>query len=293
MTNLWSSQTKMKKNLVLVFPQYQAGYVPSRIPLGGEDVRALWESHEEFAHVPIQDTDCSNPQVQGGIRFRQVLNRQRQDADNIIRKADPDFILTTGGDCGASFSSIAYLNEKYNGKVGVIWVDAHADIHLPSTSPSGNYHGMVLRNLLGSDEFDANPLRPLKPNQIAFLGLRDTEAAEDEYIAQHGIPRFSAAQVMGGDDPLKAVVAYFQRNDLEYLHLHVDCDVMDEKMFPFVHVPEANGLTLERLIEVLKYLRLSFPMIGCCVTEYAPIKSGDGVNVLKEIYQDGLGLALP
>ncbi len=293
MTNLWSEPTKMKKILVLLFAQYQSGYVPSRIPIGGDDLRALWQSHEEFADVPIQETDILNPQTERGIRFRQILGRQRQEADKAIRKAHPDFILTTGGDCGASYSSIAYLNEKYNGKVGVIWVDAHADIHLPSTSPSGNYHGMVLRNLLGEDEFDVMPPKPLCPNQIAFLGLRDTEAAEDEYIARHKIPRFSAGQVMEGDEPLRAVVEHFRQNGIDYLHLHVDCDVMDEKAFPFVHVPEPGGLTVSRLIEILKYLRAAIPMIGCCVTEYAPIKNGDGIDILRKIYEEGLGLTLP
>src|SRR5690606_8702159 len=102
----------------------------------------------------------------------------------------PGFILTTGGDCGASFVPIAYMNDAYDGKVGVVWVDAHADIHAPQTSPSGNYHGMVLRHLLGDAAFDIAPPRPLAPAQIAYLGLRDTEAAEDAFIAAQGILHF-------------------------------------------------------------------------------------------------------
>lgn len=163
----------MKKIAVLLFAQYRLKVVPSRIPIGGDDLRALWQSHEEFADVPIQETRCLNPQTERGVGFWQILGRQRQEADKAIRKAHPDFILTTGGDCGASYSSIAYLNEKYNGKVGVIWVDAHADVHLPSVSIRQlSRHGFA--KSFGESEFDVMPPKPLCPNQIAFwdCGIR-------------------------------------------------------------------------------------------------------------------------
>ncbi len=279
--------------MILFFPQYQAGYVPSTIPIGTPSLRGLWQGAPGFAEVPLQPTDIGNPETEGGIRFRRVLRRQMEDSLRIVNAAQPDSILTTGGDCGGSFAGIAYMNELCGGKIGVIWVDAHADIHLPSTSPSGNYHGMVLRNLMGDAEFDLQPRLPLRPQQIAYLGLRDTEAEEDAVIAQYGIPRFSAADVMAGDGPLDAVVAHFKAHGITHLHLHVDCDVMDEKIFPHVHVPEPDGLTLERLLHALQYLRGAMPMASCCLTEYAPRTAGAGLDIVRRVYIEGLGLTLP
>lgn len=279
--------------MILFFPQYQAGAVPSRIPVDTPSLRALWQSDPGFVEVPLQETDPDRPETENNIRFRSILKRQLQDAIDIIEKAQPDFILTTGGDCGASFASIAYLNEKYNGKIGVIWVDAHADIHTPSTTPSQNYHGMVVRHLLGDLEFAIQPRVALRPTQIAYLGLRDTEEAEDKTIAGYGIPRFSAGEVMAGNAPLDAVIDHFQKNGITHIHLHVDCDVMDEKAFPYVHVPEPDGLSLERLLEVLQYLRAKMPMAGCCLTEYAPETPGAGLDIVRRIYTEGLGLKLP
>jgi arginase len=215
-----------------------------------------------------------------------------QSAIDILDAKKPDFVLTTGGDCGASFASIAYMNEKYDGKIGVIWVDAHADIHTPSTSPSGNYHGMILRHLTGNNEFDIQPRVPLRFDQIAYLGLRDTEVEEDVVIDANGIPHFSAGDVMKNNAPMEAVIGHFKKHGITHLYLHVDCDVMDEKIFPHVHVPEPDGLTLDRLLEVLQYLRSKMPVASCCLTEYAPRNPADGIDMLKRVYTEGLGLQM-
>jgi arginase len=279
--------------MILFFPQYQAGPVPSDIPVGTAALRDLWKNAPGFVEVPLQPTNPNVPAIDRNVRFRKILHRQLLDAMKIVKEAQPDFILTTGGDCGASFVPIAYMNEKYNSKIGVIWIDAHADIHTPSTSPSGNYHGMVLRHLMGHAEFDIQPPLPLKPEQIAYLGLRDTEAVEDETIANFEIPRYSVADIAQDNDPLNKVIEHFKRHGITHLHLHVDCDVMDEKFFPHVHVPEPDGLTLERLLEILKYLRNKMPMSGCCLTEYAPKTPFAGLDIIKKVYTEGLGLELP
>lgn len=279
--------------MILFFPQYQAGAVPSHIPVGTPALRALWQNDPGFAEVPLQPTDPDRPDTDRGIRFRKILNKQLSDALSIVDKAGPSFIITTGGDCGASFVPIAAMNERHNGKIGVIWVDAHADIHVPSTSPSGNYHGMVLRHLMGHVEFDVQPRIPLRAEQIAYLGLRDTEKEEDAVITQYGIPRFSAKDIMNDNAPLDAVIAHFQKHSITHLHLHVDCDVMDETVFPYVHVPEPGGLTLDRLLEILQYLRARMPLAGCCLTEYAPQKDSEGLEIVKRVYTEGLGLTLP
>ncbi len=279
--------------MILFFPQYQAGAMPSTIPVGTPSLRSLWKEDPGFVEVPLQPTDPLHPETDRGVRFRRVLKKQLQDAVNLVEAEKPDFIVTTGGDCGASYVPISTMNKKFDGKIGVIWVDAHADIHTPSTSPSGNYHGMVLRHLMGNEEFDLKPALPLKPEQIAYLGLRDTEAAEDDVIAKYGIPRFSASDVMKGNAPMDAVLAHFKKNGITHLHLHVDCDVMDEKAFPHVHVPEPDGLSLDRLLEVLQYLRAGMPMSSCCLTEYAPQTLNAGLDIVKRVYTEGLGLKLP
>lgn len=279
--------------MILFFPQYQAGYVPSRIPLGTPELRALWERAPGFAEVPLQPTDENMPMADRGVRFRKILRQQLLDAMAIIKQRDPDFILTTGGDCGASTASIMHLNAKYKGKIGLLWIDAHADIHAPSTSPSGNYHGMLIRQLLGDAEFDIHPPLPLLPEQIAYLGLRDTEVEEDQVMKNLRILHYTTAEILHDNGPLDTVIANFQAQGLTHLHLHVDTDVLDPSVWPHAHVPEPDGLSLERLIEILQYLRARMPVAGCCLTEYAPTEPGAGLDMMKRLYTEGLGLQLP
>jgi arginase len=283
----------MHKPMVLFFPQYQAGVLPSNIPIGADSLRDLWSRAPGFVEVPLQPTDIHQPETDGGIHFRRVLKKQLEDAMAIVDAQKPDFILTTGGDCASSFVPIAYMNALYEGKIGVIWVDAHGDMHTPHTTPSGNYHGMVLRHLMGDIAFDIQPQRALTAGQVAFLGLRDTEIEEDEFIASQKIPRFGPEEVMTGNAPLDAVLKHFHANGVTHLHLHVDCDVMDESFFPHVEVPEPGGLSLNRLLEILQYLRAKMPMASCCLTEYAPKEKDAGIDIVKRIYSEGLGLTLP
>lgn len=279
--------------MILFFPQYQAGAMPSTIPVGTPSLRKLWQAAPDFVEVPLQETDAEDSQSEGGIHYRKILTKQLLDARAIVDAAQPESILVTGGDCGASFVSIDYTNVKYDGKIGVIWVDSHGDIHTPSTSPSGHYHGMVLRNLMGDESFDVQPRMALKPEQIAYLGLQDTEKEEDEIIARLGIQRFNSTDIMQGDAAMDAVIARFKSHGITHLYLHVDCDVMDEKEFPHVHVPEPKGISLERLLYILKYLRTHMPVAGRCLTEYAPRTEGAGLDIIKRVYTEGLGLALP
>lgn len=279
--------------MILFFPQYQAGYMPSDIPVGTPALRRLWQNAPGFVEVPLQPTDPDKPDTHDGIRFYKELRVQLLEAKAMIDRAQPDFILTTGGDCGGSFASISYINRLYSGKIGVLWIDAHGDIHTPETSPSGNYHGMVLRHLLGDFEFVVPPDLALRPEQIGYLGLRDTEPAEDEVIGRYGIPRYGVNAVMKDDVPIDSVVSHFKKHGITHLYLHVDCDVLDEKVFPHVHVPEPKGLTLERLLDVLQKLRARMPVAGCCLTEWAPHTPEAGLDIVKRVYIEGLGLSPP
>src|SRR4029078_8119073 len=81
------------------------------------------------------------------------------------RRRAPDRILSIGGTCGTELAPVAYLNERWGGRMAVLWLDAHADLNPPASSPSGHFHGMVLRTLLGDGprELTAELHRPLIP----------------------------------------------------------------------------------------------------------------------------------
>lgn len=61
--------------MILFFPQYQAGYMPSTIPVGTPALRNLWKSAPGFVEVPVEETDAAQPETDRGVRFRAVLKR--------------------------------------------------------------------------------------------------------------------------------------------------------------------------------------------------------------------------
>ena len=77
----------------------------------------------------------------------------------------------------------------------VFWFDAHADLNTPGTSPSGHFHGMVLRALIGHEAFNFSPNHPLSPKQVVLLGLRDLDPAEQDYIEAERIRLIPPTQV--------------------------------------------------------------------------------------------------
>lgn len=113
---------------------------------------------------------------------------------------DFTFQIVISGDHSNGGATIAGIKQAFPGsRLGVIWIDAHADLHSPYTSPSGRIHGMPLATAIAEDnlELKTNEIKKqtnffwqklkgssqrIKPEDIIFIALRDTEAPEDHLI---------------------------------------------------------------------------------------------------------------
>jgi len=119
--------------------------------------------------------------------------------DQVLEQARTDnFLLILGGDHCIPIGTLpAILSARPN--TGVVWVDAHADINTPATSPSGNMHGMPVGFLVGlvenANKFPSlewfNPC--LKPKDLVYIGLRDLDAAEKIAIKKLGIKAYTVS----------------------------------------------------------------------------------------------------
>lgn len=174
-----------------------------------------------------------------------------------VRAAYPadGFTVTVGGDCGVDLVPVATAMRRYGDRLTVVWFDAHADMNSPATSPSGAFHGMVLRTLQGEGPAELVPSPALRPDQVALIGTRAVDAGEAEYIAQAGI---------GGVDTVA---------DDAVVYVHVDVDVLDG--ITSVGYPEPDGLSPAALVEQVAALAARHEIVGLCVTEYAPADPRD------------------
>ncbi len=178
------------------------------------------------------------------FRFEQLLNNRR-----------PQRLLTLGGDCGIEPVPVAYLNALYD-RLGVIWFDAHADLNLPHTSPSGNYHGMPLGILLSDTQTLPNS-GVLDYHQVHYLGLRDLDPFEQETITRHKVKH---------QHYLDIELLLQQLKDYKHLYVHFDVDVLDPLEFSHSFYQVSNGLTIASCMDALLKLPAHFDIVGGSIT---------------------------
>jgi arginase len=181
------------------------------------------------------------------------------------------FPIVLSGDHSSAIGTITGLKMAYPDKrIGVIWIDAHADLHSPFTTPSGNVHGMPLAALLGFDNLPFkknnidkatsdlwNQLKNLgginpkvEADDIVFLALRDYEPEEGDLIVKNGIAVYTTQQIRskGIENTCRKVLA--DLDSCDYLYISFDVDSLDPSVSKGTGTTAKGGL-LEREMATL------------------------------------------
>jgi len=187
-----------------------------------------------------------------------------------------DFTLTLGGDHGVAVGSIHGMTRAW-ANLGVVWVDAHADFNTPSTSASGNFHGMPLAALSGAFELSQVAgfqwfQSCLTPQDVVVVGARDMDAGEARLLAKRGMRMFSAKEVSrrGMAAVCKDAIGYLTAHGARPLHLSFDIDALDSAVAPGTGTPVADGLTLEDGVLLCETLRATGALVGMDLVEVNP-----------------------
>lgn len=186
------------------------------------------------------------------------------------------FPLVLGGDHSLSIGSVAAVAEHYrqrNRSIGVIWVDAHADMNRPETTPSGNIHGMSLAVLLGRGHPRLTCRIPsVKPENASVLGARELDAGEKRLISELGVRVFTMSEID------ERGVATCMDEALERanagtagFHLSLDLDALDPRVAPGVGTPVQGGLTYREGHLVCEKAARSGRLLSLEVVELNPV----------------------
>lgn len=162
------------KTLRLLFPQWQGGNDPA-YHFGSQLLNWLApEATGPVEQVAVSGPDGNALRAENGIVARTALLDHANDARRLMDKYRPDRLVVLGGDCLVDLAPFAYLNERYDGELAILWVDTHPDVITPGESEHG--HTMVLGNLLGEGdaEFAAAVKRPVKPGNVMFAPPPDS-----------------------------------------------------------------------------------------------------------------------
>ena len=155
----------------------------------------------------------------------------------------------------------------------ILWVDAHADINTPETSPSGNSHGMPLSGLLGLVDKNTWEMpwmnQELKPHQVVQVGIRDADQGELKLLHQHNIQYYSPESLrQKGLKNLLDELAQEWKN--HPTHLSFDIDGLDQSLVPATGTPVPDGLSMEEAELVIQSVKSDFNLVACEIVEFNP-----------------------
>jgi arginase len=185
-------------------------------------------------------------------------------ADEVERTLDAGrFPLVLGGDHSIAIGTVS--GAARDADVGVVWFDAHGDFNTPSTSPSGNVHGMSLAALLGVGEFedDSWNVPGLAPENVALVGVRDLDDEERVAIRESPVSAYTMSDVDECGLPEVAQEALDVAADgTDGVHVSFDMDFLDPNEAPGVGTPVRGGVTyreahaaMERVADLGEKLR--------------------------------------
>jgi arginase len=184
---------------------------------------------------------------------------------------DEYFPIIMAGDHSTSYGTIAGIKKAFPKiRLGVIWIDAHADIHTPYTTPSGNMHGMPLAMACGIDNLECKVNDPrgetldyweqiknvgipgpkIYPEDIVYIAVRDLEKPENYLINKYNVNFIEVEDVkkMGPAKIAKRALQMLDHCDMIYVSF--DVDSMDSRISTGTGTPVPNGLTVDEAKEL-------------------------------------------
>ncbi|GAB5557556.1 MAG: arginase [Schleiferiaceae bacterium] len=251
--------------------------------------------------VSTRNEDLAKEVVKpAGKRITGIAHMYQAIAESVSKVAgSSSFPFVLSGDHSNAGGTMAGLKKAFPDKrMGVIWVDAHADLHSPFTSPSGNVHGMPVATALSEDNLECkiNDPKPetleawnsmkgdsqrLLHSDVVFIAVRDTEHPENEIMRRNNIPNYTVDQVReeGASQIAQKALEYLAECDLIYVSF--DVDSMDPSVSVGTGTPVPHGLTPEEATDILNVFAAS-PKLACMeCTEINPLLDDKG-NAMAE-----------
>lgn len=190
-----------------------------------------------------------------------------------------DIPLVLGGDhsiAAGTVAGIAGFLRQSGQKAGLLWIDAHADINTPETSPSGNVHGMPLACCVGQGPPELTNLLGFSPKvdaaNVALVGIRDVDELERGQLRSTGVRAFTMREIdeRGMRDVMHDAIAIACKGTAGF-HLSLDLDFVDPEFAPGVGTPVRGGATYREAHLAMEMICDSSRMLSMEVVEVNPV----------------------
>lgn len=244
------------------------------------EIAAINKENDYFDNYEYEDVETENESVYNRVnnsfakRIDSVLHQCMRLSNHVkVNLQERKFPIVLSGDHSSALGSISGIKAAYPTKeIGVVWIDAHADIHSPYSSPSGNIHGMPLAAALADDNLDYEinevsrqtgelwdrmknigvPVTKLLPENLVYFGVRDTEEPEDKQIEKLNIKNYRVDEIRFRG--LKTCVneAIAKLSNCDVIYISFDVDSMDCDLISYgTGTPVAKGFDEYEIINII------------------------------------------
>ena len=232
-----------------------AGTRGSDMGIDALEIAAINAENDFFNRYPFIDVPTHNESIYDKVNntFAKRINFVAEQCERVCDVTSmvlrqQHFPLVISGDHSSALGTLAGITHAHPGKtVAAIWIDAHADLHTPLSSPSGNIHGMPLAAALGLDneKYGVNTIDEatkkswdqikalggdhpkIKPEHLLYFGLRSTEEAEDNVIEDLGIRTYAVHEIRYRSMAVCLQEAIESLKEVDLIYITFDVDSMD------------------------------------------------------------------
>lgn len=291
-----------------------AGTRGSDMGIDAIEIAAINQNNDYFHRHLFQDLVTHNETIYNknnnnfAKRIEHVVEQCQRVANAVSENlAEGFFPIVLSGDHSSALGTISGIKAAHpNKQLGVIWIDAHADLHSPYTSPSGNIHGMPLAAALGLDNLDCKINEPgditvkhwnnmkdigiagpkLLPEHLIYFGVRDFEEAEQFAIEKNNIRLVKVEELRyrGLEVCVKEAIGKLLNCDLIYISFDVDSMDCDNISYG-TGTPVPHGLLPEEIMRIFDLLLATKKV--CCIefTEINPLLDNKGNKMAETAFQ--------
>lgn len=311
----------MSKDIVLLINRSEITAGTRGASLGPDAIFTAARKNQKsfFGNIPIEEIkdvnyllDCPT-EYKFAKRIDGLLDVYRELNDKVSTLLlNNKFPLVLAADHGSAGGTIAGIKSAFPTKrIGIVWIDAHADIHTPYTTPSGNIHGMPLATVLNEDNLPCKlndlseetiqyweKLKHLggiapKANaeDIVYIAVRDTEDQENKIMDRLQIKNYPVAELR-----TKGVLGIISEietklSDCDIIYVSFDVDSMDPDMTSHgTGTPVKNGLSPDEANEILalfaknkKTVCIEFVEVNPCLDEKVNKMAEVTMNLVESV----------
>jgi arginase len=255
---------------------------PSAVRVAGLEARleALGHNVEDGGNVAVAIPEQKKEGAAHAKYLKEITATCTKSAEQVLKSLEQGVVpVVLGGDHSVAAGTVAGVAEFYRRqgqRIGLIWIDAHADINTPETSPSGNVHGMPLAAIMGLEPaelaniFNFSP--KVKPENCVLVGVRDVDEHEKENIRKAGIEVFTMRDIdeRGMRAVMEEALRMAGRGTAGY-HISLDMDWVDPEDAPGVGTPVWGGATYREAHLAMEIIADHSRMLSFEIVEVNPV----------------------